>query len=130
MESSTFSKGGIVSADITTERADGLRDFYQSVMGWTVEDMPMSDEDGSYSDYVMKDANGNWVGGVCHRRGPNLGIPPQWITYVNVEDVGSSVRRCVELGGAVVKESKDKEGKWQYAIISDPSGAFIGLTSV
>jgi predicted enzyme related to lactoylglutathione lyase len=56
MESSTFSKGGIVSADITTERADELRDFCQNVMGWTVEDMRMED------DAIIPDPFGAFIG--------------------------------------------------------------------
>src|SRR5690554_405622 len=128
MEHQSFNNGAIVSADLTVERTEEIRDFYQNVIGWTLEDMAMKDDDGSYNDYVMKDAEGKWVGGVCHHRGSNIGIPPQWITYVNVGDIGASVQRCIDLGGAVVKESKNKAGDWQYAIIRDPAGAVLGLT--
>lgn len=130
MESKKFSKGAIVSADLTIENAEGVRDFYQAVIGWGVEEMLMKDGDEQYSDYVMKDAGGNWAGGICHHRGANLGIPPQWITYINVEDIEASIQRCVELGGFVVKSSKDQTGKYHYAIIRDPAGAVLGLTSV
>ena len=130
MESKTFSKGAIISADLTVEHAEGIRDFYQAVVGWGVEEMPMKEGDEPYSDYVMKDAEGNWAGGICHHRGTNLGIPPQWIAYINVDNIEASIQRCLELGGAVVKESKDDTGKYQYAIIRDPVGAVLGLTSV
>lgn len=130
MESKTFSKGCIISADLTVDDAGPVRDFYRDVIGWNVEEMPMKDGAETYSDYIMKNADGNWVGGVCHHRGTNIGIPPQWITYINVPDVGVSVQRCIELGGAVVKESRNDSGQYNYAIIRDPFGAVIGLTSM
>ncbi|SEL79739.1 VOC family protein [Parapedobacter koreensis] len=129
METKTISKGAIVSADLTVADAEAARDFYQAVIGWSVDEMPMKDGAESYSDYIMKDADGNWAGGVCHHRGTNVGIPPQWIVYINVTDVEASVKRCIELGGTVIKESKDESGKYNYAIISDPFGAVLGLTS-
>lgn len=130
LEPKKFSKGSIVSADLTVENADGIRDFYQSVVGWGVEEMAMEDGDETYTDYVMKDADGDWVGGVCHHRGANQGIPPQWIVYFNVQDIATSMQRCLDLGGTVVKESRNQAGECQYVIIRDPAGAVLGLTSV
>ena len=121
--------GGLVSADITTKKADELKKFYEAVMGWTSEDMKMSDEQGEYADYVMKDKEGNPVGGVCHARGMNNDLPTQWIVYVNVENVGESAKKCKELGGKVLKEF-NHEGTCVYALIQDPSGAVIALTKV
>lgn len=130
MGDKTFSKGAIVSADLTIGDAGAARDFYRAVVGWNADEMPMKDGEASYSDYIMEDADGNWAGGVCHHRGTNLGIPPQWIVYINVADIGASVQRCIELGGAVVKESKNGSGEYNYAIIRDPFGAVLGLTNV
>lgn len=125
-----FKKGQIISADLTVENADSMRDFYKKVIGWVVEEISMSDTEGSYNDYAMKDAEGSWVGGICHHRGANKGIPPQWITYVNVDDIRESIRKCEELGGQIIRESKDSKGKYQYALIQDPTGAILGLTEI
>lgn len=119
--------GAIISADITVPNANELRDFYQQVIGWESEEMVLSDRDGKYADYVMKDKEGNWVGGICHARGQNVGIPPQWIIYVNVEDIEQSVKKCVELGGKVIKELRN-ENVLVYAMIEDPIGAVMALT--
>ncbi len=127
MEHQSFNNGAIVSADLTVERTEEIRDFYQNVIGWTVEDMAMKDDDGSYNDYVMKDAEGKWVGGVCHHRGSNIGIPPQWITYVNVGDIGASVQRCKDLGGAVVKSLKTKLGIGSMLLYAIPPVLFLAL---
>ncbi len=60
--------------DLTVEDADALRDYYAAVCGWTVEPVSM----GDYDDYTVKDASSAAVGGICHARGPNTGIPPGW----------------------------------------------------
>lgn len=123
-----YNIGAIVSADITVPKADLLKDFYTQVIGWQTEDFSMKDGDGAYTDYVMKDDAGNWAGGICHSRGVNKDLPPQWIVYINVADIAQSVRKCVELGGKVLKESKNAEGEYQYALLQDPLGAVLAVT--
>jgi predicted enzyme related to lactoylglutathione lyase len=87
----------------------------------------MEDETGAYADFTMKDAGGNNAAGVCHARGYNADLPPQWILYFNVKDPGESVRRCQELGGKVLREQGDGEGNLVYALIQDPAGAVVAL---
>lgn len=120
--------GAIISADLTLPNADSIRDFYQQVIGWEVENLPMQDQGESYSDYVMKDTEGNWVGGVCHARGMNAGLPPQWLIYVHVADVAASVQQCEALGGKALKKVQGEDGALHYAIIQDPAGAVLALT--
>jgi uncharacterized protein len=120
--------GSIISADLTVENADEIRDFYKEVVGWEFEDMGMSDEDGKYADYVAKDKSGNWVGGVCHKRGSNVDLPSRWIVYVTVENVTASIEACIRLGGKVLKDMKSEDGTCVYALLEDPSGAVIAIT--
>lgn len=128
MINKNFPIGSIISADITTDRADELKAFYSEVIGWQTEEMPMSDESGEYADYVIKDKDGNPVGGVCHKRGSNSDLPSHWILYVQVEDIKASLDRCVELGGKILKEQKGEDGTYYYVLIEDPSGAVLALT--
>lgn len=123
-----YNIGSIVSADLTTPEADSLKDFYREVIGWESEELLMKDGEEAYSDHIMKDGQGNWVGGVCHARGVNMGIPPVWIVYINVADISESIRKCKGLGGKVIKESRNKEGVLQYAMIQDPAGAILAIT--
>ena len=128
MENKKYEIGSIISTDLTIENADEMRDFYKQVIGWESEDLTMKDENGTSADYVMKDAAGNWVGGVCHSRGVNKGIPPQWIVYINVADIAQSLETCKKLGGKVIKESRLSDGTLQYAMIQDPAGAILAIT--
>lgn len=129
MEETTksISIGSIISADLTVENADQIRDFYKEVIGWGSEDMPMEDENGKYNDYVMKTKEGNWVGGVCHARGTNKDLKPIWTIYIAVEDVSRSVAKCKDLGGKVLKEVKGEDGTFYYALIQDPARATLAI---
>lgn len=120
--------GSIISADLTIKNADSIRDFYKEVIGWDFDAFEMSDDEGNYSDYVAKDKSGNWVGGICHKRGGNKDLPPQWIVYVTVQDIKSSMEACTKLGGKVLKENKNEEGNYTYVLIEDPSGAILAIT--
>src|SRR5262245_13935179 len=85
--------------DLTVKDAEKLRGFYESVVGWTSQPLDM----GGYADYCMNEpGSGKTVAGVCHARGVNAKLPPQWILYVTVADLERSTARCVELGGQVI----------------------------
>lgn len=115
--------GRILWHDLTVDRADEVRGFYERVVGWSSEPVDM----GDYEDFEMLVPDGgDAVAGVCHARGPNAGLPAQWLMYVGVEDLEASVRRCLEMGGAVVAEPAETAGA-RHAVIRDPAGAVVAL---
>lgn len=116
-------RGQVVWRDLTVPDAPALRDFYAAVVGWEVQPHDM----GAYEDYVMvAPGSGDGVAGVCHARGTNANVPPQWIVYVNVADVEASATRCVELGGEVLDGPRPMGGS-PFCIVRDPAGAVLGL---
>lgn len=117
--------GAIVWQDLTVADAVGVRDFYRQVVGWNAEPQSM----GDYDDYNMQQpADGRTVAGICHARGPNARIPPQWLVYIQVQDVQASARACVELGGKVLDGPRPMGGG-QFCVIQDPAGAVAALIS-
>jgi predicted enzyme related to lactoylglutathione lyase len=117
--------GSIAWCDLTIPNAEDVRDFYAAVAGWT----PRAESMGEYSDYTMVPAGGaDPVAGVCHARGSNADIPPQWLVYIVVEDVDTSVAKCSERGGAVVAGPRAMAGG-RFAVIRDPAGAVCALFS-
>lgn len=114
--------GSVTWRDLTVVDATTLRDFYAHVVGWESADFDM----GGYSDYGMNDASGSTVAGICHARGSNAKIPPQWMIYITVESVEASARACVERGGAVV-DGPRKMGGRLFCVIRDPAGAVAAL---
>lgn len=116
--------GGISWADLTVGNAGEVRDFYAAVVGWTVSELDM----GGYADYCMNAAeSGETKAGICHARGVNAELPPQWLVYITVEDLDESLRRCVEMGGKIRVEPRGGCEEGRYCVIEDPAGAVAAL---
>ncbi len=116
--------GSITWTDLTVENAEEVKNFYREVVGWKTEAVSM----GSYSDFNMNmPTDGTAVAGICHARGGNADLPPQWLIYITVENVEKSAARCVELGGKVIAGPKGMTGSDRYCVIQDPSGAVAAL---
>ena len=124
----TGSVGRIAWLDVTVPDANGTRDFYISVVGWAVEEVGMRDGDERYADYSMLDAHGKPSAGVCHARGVNADLPPVWMIYLPVGDLGESLKRVEQEGGTIVKQTYGKNGEPYYAVVRDPVGVYVALT--
>ena len=114
--------GSIGWVDLTVHDAEGIRDFYQSVVGWT----PHSVDMGEYNDYSMAPEEGGPVAGICHAKGENAELPPTWLIYIIVPDLDASLERCRQLGGKVLTQPRTM-GKAKFCAIEDPSGAPCAL---
>lgn len=115
--------GRIVWQDLTVKDAEKVKDFYKAVVGWESSPVLM----GDYDDYNMMVDN-EPVAGVCHAKGSNSNLPPQWLLYVNVKDVEKSVEQCIENGGKVI-DGPRQFGKQTFYVIQDPAGAYMGIIS-
>ncbi|HEX2062260.1 MAG TPA: VOC family protein [Thermoanaerobaculia bacterium] len=116
--------GTISWIDLAVPDADAVRDFYRDVAGWTTSDVDM----GGYNDYCMippgEDAP---VAGICHARGVNAALPPQWMIYINVADLDQSMEACTAKGGSIVLGPKSMGDGSRYCVIKDPAGAVAAL---
>lgn len=116
--------GSITWFDLTVKNADAVRDFYNKVVGWTFAPVDM----GGYNDYNMNSpADGKTVAGICHARGMNADLPPQWLLYITVEDIDKSAAKCVELGGKIIDGPKGMGSYGRMCVIQDPAGAVAAL---
>ena len=115
--------GSIGWLDLTVEAGEEVRDFYRKVVGWGAESVSM----GDYDDFTMLTPGaGDPVGGICHARGGNAGLPAQWMIYIVVEDLDRSMADCRALGGDVIAGPRSMDGS-RYCFIRDPAGAVAAL---
>ena len=115
--------GEMAWIDLTVDNAEEVKGFYQSVVGWKVDDVSM----GDYEDYSMNSPTDNQpIAGVCHARGVNKDLPPAWLPYFLVEDIDESVANVQSLGGSLLTEIKTM-GSDRYAVIKDPAGAACAI---
>lgn len=115
-------KKQIIWTDLTVPDAESTRDFYQGVVGWQPEDVPVED----YVDFNMT-VDGEPIVGVCHKQGSNKGIPSQWMIYISVDDLDTSLKKVKELNGKVLIEPTGDIGS-RFAIIQDPAGVICTLS--
>ena len=115
--------GKIVWLDLTVDNAEQVKDFYSHVVGWTATDLSM----GDYKDYLIAPApDEEPTAGICHSRGPNANMPPQWLTYVVVDNVDKCIDTCKALGGQLL-DGPRMMGKSRCIVIQDPAGAVLAL---
>jgi hypothetical protein len=122
-DANTQAPGTLGWMDLTVDDAEGVRDFYKEVVGFSHSDVPM----GEYSDFCMNPpAGGDPTCGVCHARGSNDDLPPVWIPYFIVEDIDKGIAACTAKGGSIVAGPKSM-GQARYCIIKDPAGAVCAI---
>jgi predicted enzyme related to lactoylglutathione lyase len=116
--------GSITWCDLTVPNAEEVRDFYSKVVGWIPDPVSM----GDYNDFSMiAPESGKVAAGVCHTKGTNAKLPPQWLIYIAVEDIDKSAKQCEQLGGKIIVEPKNMSGYGRYCVIQDPAGAVCAL---
>jgi uncharacterized protein len=115
--------GTIMWTDLTIPKAEEIRDFYQEVVGWQASEVPV----GDYADFNMSAPGSDQpVVGICHARGDNANLPPQWLIYVIVEDLDRSVEAAKRLGGSVIGGIRDF-GTDKMCVVRDPAGVATAL---
>lgn len=117
--------GAIEWRDLTVENAEEVKGFYSQVVGWKTEPVSM----GDYNDFnINLPDSGETIAGVCHARGSNAKMPPQWMMYVRVADSEVSAKKTVELGGEIIDGPRTMGGETYY-VIRDPAGAVLTVFS-
>lgn len=117
-------RGAITWIDLTIPNADEVKRFYADVVGWKPEPVPM----GDYDDWNMTaPGTGRPMAGVCHSRGVNADLPPQWLIYINVPNLDHSIAMVEELGGTIVRPATSMGSYGRYCVVKDPAGAVAAL---
>ena len=114
--------GSVDWVDMTGERAESEKRFYQRVVGLR----PVAVDMGSHRDWMMVGANGRPSCGICHRKGPNAAIPPGWVPWFTVESVAKSVAAARRLGATVIDGPRSGSGG-TFCIVRDPAGLHAAL---
>ncbi len=118
--------------ELYTTDPGAAKAFYQSVFGWTTEDVPM--EGFTYT--VIRPAagaEGSDQGGIMglSEEALSAGIKPRWQPYFEVSDCDAVVAKAAERGATVTMQPEDVPGVGRMAQLTDPFGApFALITSV
>jgi len=116
--------GTVTWFDLTVDNANKVKDFYSDVVGWKSDPVNMK----GYNDYNMNEpGNNQTVTGICHAKGGNSNLPPQWLIYITVKNVDDSAKKCEESGGKIIDAPKEMAGYGRMCVIEDPAGAVCAL---
>jgi predicted enzyme related to lactoylglutathione lyase len=109
-----------VHVELNTTDVNGAKTFYGKLFDWTLEDVPT--EQMTYT--MVKVGNGTG-GGMMKQLIPGAGS--FWLPYVEVGDIKGTTQKAKTLGGTIMKDVTDVMGMGWLSIITDPTGAVLGL---
>ena len=94
--------------------------FYGQLFNWKLEDMDLG-----HMTYTMIKVGDGTGGGMMQNPIPNA--PSMWLSYVDVDDLKSATAKAKTLGGKVMKDITEVPNMGSFSIITDPTGAMLGL---
>lgn len=109
--------------ELATTDVGAALDFYAALFGWSKG--PAHDM-GDRGVYQIIEHGGQPVGGIF-KAPANYDMPPNWLCYVHVADVGKAVNAVKAAGGRVLNGPMEVPGGSWIAQIQDPQGAAIAL---
>ena len=106
--------------------ASGLREFYASLFGWSVE--PFGKSAAGTDFFHVEPEEGGIAGGIIQTSGE---MPPNYVMlYVGVDDLKATLEKVESLGGkTVVPPMPIPNDMGQIAVFMDPDDNVIGLHS-
>ena len=110
-----------VHVELNTTDVGKAKAFYGSLFDWKLEDVPM----GPSGTYTMIQPGEGTGGGILKH--PEPGAPSIWLAYAIVDDVKASTAKARSLGAKVMKDVTEVPGMGWLSIITDPTGATLGL---
>jgi predicted enzyme related to lactoylglutathione lyase len=113
--------GQFVWYELTTPDVAAAKNFYPPIAGWGTQQFD--------KDYTMWTTRGVPFAGIF-QLGPEQrqkGIPPNWMPYVDVDNVDETARKATSLGGKTMHGPQDIPNTGRFAVLQDPQGAVFGV---
>ncbi len=112
--------GSFCWIELATNDTAAARAFYTELFGWSVNEMPMGGED-VYTIFLKDGLD------AAAMHGHTAGAPPNWLSYVAVENVDQSTAKARELGGSVLAGPMDVSEAGRMVVLADDQGAAFAL---
>ena len=113
--------GQFVWYELTTPDAEASKKFYPRFTGWGTQPFDQ--------DYTMWTTGGVPFAGIFKLTDEmrQQGVPPNWMAYVEADDVDATVNKAKSLGATVMAGPSDIPNVGRYAVLTDPQGAAFGV---
>lgn len=113
--------GQFIWYELTSPDPSASKKFYPKFTDWGT--MPFD------KDYTMWTTGGTPHAGLftLNDEMRAQGVPPNWMGYVEANDVDESAALATSLGATVVLGPQDIPGTGRFAVVQDPQGVMFGL---
>ena len=116
-----FAAGTPSWVDLASPDLDASAAFYGELLGWDCTEAADDDSAGGYRMFTLR---GRSVAGL----GPVQGeAPPNWTTYVTVDDADATAAKVVDAGGTAFLEPMDVLQAGRMAVFADSGGAVFAI---
>jgi len=122
MENHFKTHGAFSWTELMTTDPESAKKFYSDLFGWELEEYSMEG-----MTYTVVKAAGQEMGGIMAIPPEAQGAPPNWGTYVTVDNVDDTVKTAQKLGAIILMEPRDIPDVGRFAIIQDPQGAILSV---
>jgi predicted enzyme related to lactoylglutathione lyase len=111
--------------ELATSDAIAARTFYTNLFGWQVNENDM----GASGIYYIFLKNGRDVAAMYKMMADQEahGVPPNWMSYVGVDNADEAVARAQGLGAQLLMGPFDVSDHGRMAVLKDPQGATFSL---
>ena len=114
--------GALSWNELATTDVATAKQFYESLFGWTYEEIDMNGA-GTYT--IIR--NGDRSNGGIRAQGPQeQGVPPNWMPYFGAVSCEESAARAAEVGGRVIVPTM-RVPAGAFAAVADPQGAVFSI---
>jgi uncharacterized protein len=110
-----------VHVELNTTDPEKAKTFYSKLFNWKME----KEQTVPGLDYTMIKPGEGTGGGLMKQMMPNA--PSEWLAYVVVDDIKAATDKAKTLGAKIMKDVTEIPGMGWFSIITDPTGAHLGL---
>lgn len=116
--------GKVWWTELMTRDVPGALKYYKALCGWHFEPFPM----GGAAYHVGRRGEQPVIGVLDMTGLPGMDdVPPHWFSYFAVKDLDRALSETTERGGSVLRAPFDVPYVGRIAMVSDPTGAALGL---
>ena len=107
--------------ELTTPDVEASKKFYSRFTGWGTQAFD--------ANYNMFTTGGVPIAGIfkLNAEMKSNGVPPNWMPYVESDNVDDTVAKAKSLGGKVLAGPDDIPNTGRFAVLQDPQGATFGV---
>jgi predicted enzyme related to lactoylglutathione lyase len=109
--------------ELGTSDAAGARAFYTGLFGWSVNEFPM----GEMGTYNIFQKDGKDAAAMYQMGAQQAGMPPSWLSYIEVASADEATEQAKGLGGNVVHGPFDVYDLGRMTLLADPQGAMFAM---